>query len=106
MCSYLDYSYETLPLEKSYSFNPIPENLPEGLHDRIIGLGGQLWTEWIRTEEKMFYQTFPRIAAIAEAGWTLQKNKDYGRFRNSNLPKLLEIWDSEGINYGPTDTQE
>ena len=51
------------------------------------------------TDEKMCRQAFPRIAALAEAGWTDTANKDYGRFRDTKLPRLLEIWDAEGIVY-------
>lgn len=102
MCSYLDYDYNRLPLENSYNFDPIPADLPEGLHSKIIGCGAQLWTEWIRTDEKMFYQAFPRIAAIAEAGWTESNNKDYGIFME-NLHGLLEVWDANGIGYGPAE---
>lgn len=50
----------------------------------------------------MFYQAFPRIAAIAEAGWTESNNKDYGIFME-NLHGLLEVWDANGIGYGPAE---
>lgn len=106
MGTYLDYNYEWLPLKNAYEFNPVPENFPENLRDRIIGLGCQLWTEWIMTDERMFYQAFPRFAALAEAGWTLPRNKDYSRFKDKALPRLLEIWDAAGINYGPSDDPE
>lgn len=99
MCTYLDYNYEWIPLKNAYDFSPIPDSLPENLHGKIIGFGCQLWTEWIMTDEKMCRQAFPRIAALAEAGWTDTANKDYGRFRDTKLPRLLEIWDAEGIVY-------
>lgn len=106
MGTYLDYNYEWIPLKNAYDFLPVPEDFPEKLRDRIIGFGCQLWTEWIMTDERMFYQAFPRFAALAEAGWTLPENKDYSRFKEESLPQLLKIWDTEGINYGPADDPE
>ncbi len=31
---------------------------------------------------RLYYQTFPRIAAYAECGWTKAENKNYDEFRN------------------------
>ncbi len=101
MRTYLDYNYEWIPLKNSYDFYPVPDNFPKELEDRIIGFGCQLWTEWIMTDEKMFYQAFPRFVALSEAGWTEPENKDYRRFLEGPLPKLLKIWDSKGITYAP-----
>ena len=36
----------------------------------MLGLQGQLWTEHIRTEERVDHMAFPRAAAIAELGWS------------------------------------
>jgi len=36
--TYLDYSYEDIPLEKAYAFDPIPEGLPAELHSKVLGL--------------------------------------------------------------------
>lgn len=92
--TYIDYSYEQLPLERAYSFNPVPEGFDK---ENIIGLGCQLWTEWVRDRNRIEYQTFPRIAAYAETGWTDCADKDYGRFRHS-LKKLTKIWKDKGYN--------
>ena len=100
--TYLDYAYDNISLSKAYSFNPIPDDLPENLHNKILGFGCQLWTEWVNTPEKMNYQVFPRIAAYAECGWSLPKNKDFNRFKAS-LVNLLQIWKAKGISVGPVE---
>lgn len=46
----------------------------------ILGLQGNLWTEHIRTEDRLAMMTFPRAAAVAEAGWTAQSNRDWTNF--------------------------
>ena len=100
--TYLDYTYESIPLTKAYSFNPIPEGLPKNLEKRVLGMGCQMWGEFIPTVESMQKKVFPRIAAYSEAGWTLPSNKNYKNFRK-RLPYLLNRWDNDGVSYGPLD---
>ncbi|MCG8307645.1 MAG: beta-N-acetylhexosaminidase [Cytophagales bacterium] len=103
--TYLDYDYKYINLEKAYGFNPIPEDLNEKYHKNILGLGCQMWSEWTPTNKDVERQTFPRIAAYAEAAWTARDNKDYSRFRKS-MDKITMIWDELGISFGPLDTEE
>ena len=100
--TYLDYSYESIPLTKAYSFNPIPADLPKELESKVMGLGCQMWGEFIPTVEGMQKKVFPRIAAYSEAGWTLPANKNYDNFKES-LPYFLKRWDANGVAYGPVD---
>ena len=58
--TYLDYTYESIPLEKAYKFSPIPTDLPEELKGRIIGIGCQMWGEFIPTVESMNRLVYPR----------------------------------------------
>ncbi|MBO3098732.1 beta-N-acetylhexosaminidase [Gelidibacter pelagius] len=96
--TYLDYSYESIPLEKAYSFDPIPEGLDAQYHKNIYGTGCQMWSEWTPTNADVERQTFPRIAAYAEVGWTDLENKDYDSFKIA-LKKMQKHWDDLGINY-------
>ena len=96
--TYLDYSYKAISLKKAYDFDPIPKGLEEKFHKNIFGLGCQMWTEWTPTTDDVEYQTFPRIAAFAEVGWTISDNKDYTAFQN-NLRKHQAYWEAKNINY-------
>ncbi|WP_242205977.1 beta-N-acetylhexosaminidase [Aestuariivivens insulae] len=96
--TYLDYSYKNISLEKAYGFDPIPEGLETKYHKNIYGLGCQMWSEWTPTNKDIEHQTFPRIAAYAEVGWTTPENKDFERFKSA-LKKFQTRWDSLGINY-------
>ena len=98
--TYLDYKYKNLPLSKAYSFNPIPKGLDKNYHSKIIGLGCQMWGEWIPTNGNMHYQTFPRIAAYAEIGWTSLENKDFEKFKKA-LENLYQKWGKQGIYAAP-----
>lgn len=78
--TYLDYPYEVISLERAYSFNPIPEGLKKSKESKILGTGCQMWGEFTPNLTRLYYQTFPRLAAYAENGWTKATNKDYPDF--------------------------
>jgi hexosaminidase len=96
--TYLDYSYEDIPLEKAYAFDPIPEGLPAELQPKVLGMGCQMWSEWTPTRERIEYQTFPRIAAYAEDAWTARENKDYQKFLEA-LAGWKVRWQRDKINF-------
>lgn len=95
--TYLDYSHESISLEKAYRFNPIPKDLDQKYHKNIYGLGCQMWSEWTPTNKDVERQVFPRIAAYAEVGWTSLDNKNYDSFKLA-LTKMQDHWDALGIN--------
>lgn len=98
--TYLDYSYASIPLEKAYAFDPVPDGLTEAQKRKVLGLGCQMWGEFIPTVESMNLKIYPRLAAYAEVGWTDVSNKDYRRFLN-RLGFFLQQWNAEGITGGP-----
>ena len=100
--TYIDYNYESIPLSKAYSFNPVPEGLSPKEQSRVLGLGCQMWGEFIPTVESMNRLVYPRIAAYAETGWTGADKKDYSRFLRS-LAYFTGKWTAEGIVIGPTE---
>lgn len=100
--SYLDYDYNSISLEKAYGFDPIPAGLDAKFHQKVIGSGCQMWGEWIPNPGSMHFQTYPRIAAYAEVGWTALKNKDYERFEKG-LKTLQEEWTKKKIYFAPLD---
>ncbi|MDR0658454.1 MAG: family 20 glycosylhydrolase [Mediterranea sp.] len=67
-------------LKKTYSYNPAPDDAGELVKKHIIGVQGNVWTEYIQTEEQCDYQAFPRAVALAETGWTENRNKDWSSF--------------------------
>lgn len=69
-----------LPLSKVYGYNPMPEELTPDEQKYILGVQGNLWTEYIKTPERAQYQAFPRAVAIAEVDWTPLERKDYDSF--------------------------
>lgn len=89
-----------LPLRQTYAFDPIPAVLKPDQAKHILGLQGNLWTEYIDSEARAEYMIFPRLLALAEVGWTSQNQRDYSDFL-SRLPNALRMLDDDGIRYRP-----
>lgn len=88
------------PLEKTYSYNPSPAALSPEQQQYILGVQGNLWTEYVLDERHAGYMLFPRVLALAEIGWTPQSERSYPDFLrrvNSQLPSLHK----RGINAYP-----
>jgi hexosaminidase len=103
--AYIDYTqgdrtidfpiYNSLRLQKSYGYNPLPEGVDPKY---ILGGQGNLWTEQIPTLHYAFYMTYPRGWALSEVFWTPDEKKDYPNFveRVENQFKRSDI---SGTNY-------
>lgn len=92
----------SLPLQQVYSFEPVPDSLSAPQSSHILGLQGNLWTEYIDSNARAEYMIFPRLVAIAEIGWTRQGNRDFADFIQ-RLPGVLKLLDAEGVRYRPID---
>lgn len=86
-----------LPLDKVYSFNPDPIELTPEEHKHILGVQGNLWTEYIHDMPHVEYMVFPRACAIAEIGWTPQAMRNYDDFV-SRLSVHLDRLKALGVN--------
>ena len=87
------------PIEKVYSLEPVPATLNEEERKYIIGAQGNLWTEYILSNEHLEYMLLPRLAALSEVQWTQSENKNWERFLG-NLDHILTIYNEMGVNYG------
>jgi hexosaminidase len=84
---YLDYMqgdaateppvYATLRLNKTYSFEPVPDSVDPKL---IIGGQANLWTEQVYNTRHMQYMVWPRSLAVAEVLWSPKEKKDWNSF--------------------------
>ena len=73
-----------LPLEKVYSLNPESTLTPDEMQ-HVLGVQGNLWTEYIATNDYAEYMLYPRMLAIAEMGWDGTKTKNYDAFRQKAI---------------------
>ena len=69
-----------LTLEKAYSYDPTPTELTEEQAKYILGVQGNIWTEYISTGDYFEYMAFPRGIALAEVAWSNKVGRDYNEF--------------------------
>ena len=89
---YLDQSYGRVSVAQSYSFEPIPPDLPAENAQHILGVEGPMWMDaWRRwaqyrprtgTLARVDYQVFPRLIALAEVGWSPRELRDWDDFKH------------------------
>jgi hexosaminidase len=90
--AYLDYLQSTdprepvgiggdLPLEKVYTFDPIPGELPRELQARILGGQAQIWTEYMPNAKHVEYMAWPRLSAVAEKLWSPREGRDFADYK-------------------------
>lgn len=96
---YLDYTYGMCSLKRSYDYDPSSLNVSEKAKKNIIGVEAPLWTEWVADEKRLFDQTFPRLFAVAETGWSAP-GKNYADFED-RLENPLGIMLAYGLDYAP-----
>ena len=63
----------------------------------VLGVQANVWTEHMKTEQRLDYMIFPRISALAETAWS-SKGKNYSDFLN-RLKNHLKLFKQDGIYY-------
>ena len=85
-----------ISLEDVYKFDPMPASLAPENRQHILGLQANIWTEHMRTTERVEYMTFPRAAALAEVGWSPAGDRSWDGFQ-SRLPAQIHRYELVGI---------
>jgi len=76
-----------------------PAALIPGLDARaILGVEGPLWSETVTHRGDLDYLLFPRLAAVAEIGWTPQAGRAWADFRQ-RLAAQADRWTARGVNF-------
>jgi hexosaminidase len=81
----------TLPLSRVYGYEP----------GDVRGVQGQVWSEYLPTPDLVEWRAFPRLAALAEVGWSSER-QPYPEFRE-RLRGHLRRLDALGVHYRPLD---
>ena len=87
-----------LSLQEVYGFDPMPAGIAPEQRHHVLGLQANVWTEHIRTEDRVAYMTFPRAAAVAEIGWSPSQMRNWDDFRR-RLPSELARYREVGLRY-------
>ncbi len=86
------------PLEKIYSYEPVPAVLSESEKAFILGAQGNVWTEYMPDASHVEYMVYPRAAALAEVVWSPKAKRDYTNFFE-RLKHQLVRYDVYKVNY-------
>ncbi|MFX1419162.1 MAG: beta-N-acetylhexosaminidase [Promethearchaeota archaeon] len=101
--TYLDHSYSFTPLKLAYKFEPIPKKLEKKYHEHVLGLEAPMWGEYTPNIKRLEWQTFPRLIAFSEIGWSPKIKRNFKSFYN-RLNQFLKRFNIIGVNYA--DLQE
>jgi hexosaminidase len=106
--AYLDMKYNArtalgltwaglIEVRDAYDWNPgaYHDGVPASA---VLGVEAPLWTETVRTAADIEYLAFPRLAAIAELGWSPASTHDWGAFRG-RLAAQGPRWTAMGVHF-------
>ncbi len=86
-----------LPIEKVYSYEPLPKELNAEEAKYVLGAQANVWTEYMGNTNKIEYMIFPRISALSEVLWSSkERNWDGFEKRLMNEYKRYDWWK---VNY-------
>ena len=67
----------------------------------VLGVEAALWSETLRNIDHIEYMAFPRLAAIAELGWSPASSHDWDSFR-ARLAAYGPQWTARGVDFYPS----
>ena len=86
-----------VPLSKCFALNPFEGIAPEN-QKHILGVQGNVWTEFIRTFPHIQYMALPRFAALSEVQWSDPSTRNWDKFVE-RVKKLEGHYRTNGYNY-------
>jgi hexosaminidase len=94
------FDYPDTPVEKVYSFEPVPQELTAEQATHVLGAQAQMWTDTHPSEDRIDALVYPRAAALSEVVWSPAASRDYEAFvarLQGHLPRLAAL----GVHYQP-----
>ena len=88
----------TETVEAVYNYVPMA-GIPADLQKQYMGVQANFWTEWVEEANVVQYLMFPRLAAVAEAGWTPHQLRKYPDFLE-RLQGEAKFYELRGVDYG------
>ena len=94
----MSQGHGTESVEAVYNYIPM-QGVAKELQSKYMGVQANFWTEWVVEESVLQYLMLPRLAAVAEAGWTPQQSRNYDDFVR-RLQAESKYYTLKGLNYG------
>jgi hexosaminidase len=106
--AYIDQKYDSstilglawagmVTLRRAYEWDPAAQ-IPGVGESSILGVEGPLWAETLLTRADYEYMAFPRLAALAEVGWTPSTLINWESFRR-RIGEEGERLQALGVNF-------
>jgi hexosaminidase len=105
---YLDMKYDRetpigltwaaiVEVRDAYDWDPatLLEGVPEA---SIVGVEAALWTETVANIRDVEFLAFPRLAGVAEIGWSPAARRDWNEYR-ARLGAHARRWSALGLNF-------
>jgi len=86
-----------IPVRTAYDWDPATL-VPEAPASAILGVEAPLWSETIANMRDVEFLAMPRLAAIAELGWSPAQPRDWEQFR-LRLGAQGPRWTAMGVNF-------
>lgn len=90
-------------LEDVYRFEPVPQQLTEAEARHVLGTQANVWTEVMESQERVDYQSYPRLSAFAEVAWSslpAPGERDFAGFEERMAVHYRRL-DALGVGYRP-----
>jgi hexosaminidase len=87
-----------LPVQKIYSYDPVPKELAADEQKYILGGQANLWTEYITNMSKLQYMILPRLTALSEVLWSPKEGRSWDEFE-PRLKQQVQRYDLWKVNY-------
>lgn len=94
-----------LPIDKVYSYDPVPKELSSSEQKLIEGVQACLWTEYVQTPAHAEYMMYPRLLALAEVAWSAPERKSFPDFRQRAL-NAVDFLEDKGYNTFPLKNED
>lgn len=88
----------TETVEAVYNYQPL-NGVDAELQPYYMGVQANFWSEWVIEPSTLEYLILPRLAAVAEAGWTPQEKRSFESFKK-RIRKDAELYELKGWDYG------
>ncbi|MGI9174320.1 MAG: beta-N-acetylhexosaminidase [Rhodothermales bacterium] len=85
-----------------YAYEPVPSSYSGEEAEHVLGAQANVWTEYLKTPQKVEYMVFPRLLALSEVVWSGKEARNWFSFKG-RLPSHLDRLNVMTVNYRPLD---
>jgi hexosaminidase len=87
-----------LPLDKVYSYEPVPKELDAAAAKHVLGAQANIWTEYIPDSYHLEYMVYPRLLALSEVVWSDTAHKNQADFQQ-RIQSHYRLLQRLNVNY-------